>query len=97
MKLSDEQRDVLARLEEALTEERRVERQRASARTRVIALLMETRRRRVPSVSVARAFVRVLGDPSPQLRKRLQSVISTRLWRERRRAAREDSDYQPER
>lgn len=85
MKLSEQQRKVLARLEKALTDERRVERQRDSARARVMALLMETRRRRVPSVSAARALARALGDCSPELRKRLQSVISTRLWRERRR------------
>ena len=92
MKLSDEEREVLARLEEALAEERRVERQRDSARARVLALLMETRRQRVPSVSVARAFARARGDPSPELRKRLQCVISTRLWRERRRAGARRSD-----
>ena len=88
MKLAPNQRALLREFEEALKEERRVFEEGFAVRRKLGALLVQLGKLRVPTVALARAATRALGDTSPKLRRRLQAAFRTRLWRERRRAER---------
>lgn len=85
MKLNPPQREALKEFEEALRKEQQLAQEKDVVGRHLGALLLRLSKLGVPSVAVATAFARTRSDSSPALRRRLQGLIRTRRWRERKR------------